>query len=185
MSRPLTPLGLAVLYLLGKEPLHPYEMQQRIRSEAIDQAVKATHGALYHAVDRLAEKGLIEPLETSRDGRRPERTVYAITEQGRDEAFSQLREMMLRPVQEYPQLAAALTFATLLPVGEVAEMLAKRTVAVEAKIAAHDTVIDGLRKQEVERAGLIEIEYVQALMRAELDWLRGIVDDIRDGRLQW
>lgn len=185
MPRPLTPMALAVLYLLREEPLHPYEMQQRIRAEHIDKAIKATHGALYHAVDRLAERGLIEPLETSREGRRPERTVYAITEQGRDEAYSQLREMLLRPSQEYPQLAAALTFATLLPVAEVAQMLALRTVAVEARLAANDSVIDGLRKQEVERAGLIEVEYVQALLHAELEWLRGIVDDIRDGRLQW
>src|SRR3954454_13480761 len=80
MSRPLTPLALAVLSLLNTEPMHPYEMRQRIRDYGIDHAVKVAPGSLYHTVERLAGQGLIEPVETTREGRRPERTVYAITE---------------------------------------------------------------------------------------------------------
>lgn len=54
MSRPLTPLALTVLRMLCDSPMHPYEMQQRIRDHAYDQAVKITHGSLYHSVERLA-----------------------------------------------------------------------------------------------------------------------------------
>src|SRR3954453_10040591 len=110
MSRPLTPLQLAVLRLLADEQLHPYEMQQRIREHAIDKVVKDAPGALYHAVARLAEQGLIEPVETSREGRRPERTVYAITEAGRDEARSRLRAFTTRPVPGYTPFGTAPSF---------------------------------------------------------------------------
>ncbi|HEY7489469.1 MAG TPA: PadR family transcriptional regulator [Streptosporangiaceae bacterium] len=185
MSRSLTPLALALLHMLSDGPMHPYEMRQRIRDHGIDYAIKVTHGALYHAVERLAERGFIEAVETSRAGRRPERTVYAITEAGRDEALSQLRGMIARPVEEYPTLSAALAFARMLPPEELAHLLLRRTVAVEAKIAAHDTIIDGLHKQGVDRIGLIEVEYIQALQRAELDWLRAAVEEIESGRLQW
>lgn len=185
MARPLTPLALAVLHMLAERPMHPYEMRQRIRDHAIDYAIKVTHGSLYHAVEKLAERGFIEAVETSREGRRPERTVYAITEAGKDEALSELRGMIARPVQEYPVLGAALTFAQMLPPEELALLLRRRAVAVEARIAAHDTIIDGLRKQGVDRIGLIEVEYCQAGLRAELDWLRATEDDITSGRLQW
>jgi DNA-binding PadR family transcriptional regulator len=185
MSRPLTPLALAVLHMLGDQPMHPYEMRQRIRDHGIDYVIKVTHGSLYHAVERLAKSGLIEAVETSRAGRRPERTVYAITEAGKDEALSQLRNMIVRPVEEYPTLAAALAFARMLSPEELAQSLRQRRVTVEAKIAAHDTVIDELRKQGVDRVGVIEVEYSQALLRAELEWLRAVEDDITSGRLQW
>jgi DNA-binding PadR family transcriptional regulator len=185
MGSPLTPLALAVLHMLAEKPMHPYEMRQRIRDHGIDYAIKVAHGSLYHAVERLTERGFIEAVETSRTGRRPERTVYAITEEGKDEALSQLRSMIARPVQEYPALGAALTFAQMLPPDELALLLRRRTVAVEARIASHDTIIDGLRKQGVDRIGLIEIEYCQAVLRAELDWLRAAEDDISSGRLQW
>jgi DNA-binding PadR family transcriptional regulator len=185
MGRPLTPLALAVLHMLSERPMHPYEMRQQIRDHGIDYTIKVTHGSLYHTVERLAERGFIEAVETSRAGRRPERTVYAITEAGQDEALAQLRSMIARPVQEYPALGAALAFARMLPPEELALLLRRRTVAVEAGIAAHDTIIDGLRKQGVDRVGLIEVEYCQALLRAELDWLRVAEDDITSGRLRW
>jgi DNA-binding PadR family transcriptional regulator len=136
-------------------------------------------------VERLAERGLIAAVETSRAGRRPERTVYAITEAGRDEALSQLRGMIVRPVQEYPALGAALTFARMLSPEELAQLLRLRMVTVEARIAASNTIIDGLRKQGIDRILLLKIEYAQALLRAELDWLRAAEDEITGGRLQW
>jgi DNA-binding PadR family transcriptional regulator len=165
--------------------MHPYEMWQRIRDHGIDYTIKVTRGSLYHAVERLADRGFIKAVETSRAGRRPERTVYAITEAGHDEALAQLRSTIARPVDEYPALGAALTLASMLPPAELAQLLRRRTVGIEARIAAHDTVIDALRKQGVERIGLIEIEYCQALLRAELEWLRAAEDDIAGGRLQW
>ncbi|MCO6006586.1 PadR family transcriptional regulator [Actinoallomurus purpureus] len=185
MSRPLTPLGLAVLSLLGKEPMHPYEMQQRIRDYSIDHVVKVAHGSLYHAVERLARQGLIEPVETTREGRRPERTVYAITEQGRDEADSRLREFLRYPLEEYPIFDMALSFLGWLPPEEAAQLLDRRAVRLEAKLAAHDTVIANLMKQGLERVQLIELEFCNARLRSELEFVRALSDDIKNGRMTW
>ncbi|MDN3352665.1 PadR family transcriptional regulator [Actinomadura sp. DC4] len=185
MSRPLTPLQMAVLRLLSDEQMHPYEMQQRIREFAIDEVVKVTHGSLYHAVARLTEQGLIEPVETSREGRRPERTVYAITETGRDEALSRLREFLMRPIQEYPCFGMALSFVAMLPPAEAASLLDRRTVALEAKLAAHDTVVESLIKQGLPRVQVIEVEFLNSRLRSELDFVRALSEDIKDRRLDW
>ncbi|GAA4608310.1 PadR family transcriptional regulator [Actinoallomurus liliacearum] len=185
MPRPLTPLGLAVLRLLHDEPMHPYEMQQRIRDHAIDQVVKVAHGSLYHTVERLAGQGLIESVETTREGRRPERTVYAITEQGRDEAHSRLRDFIRRPSQEYPVIGMALSFLAMLPPDDAAHLLDLRAVALEGKLAAHDIVVDGLFKQGLQRIQLIEVEYCNAQLRSELEFLRALSEDIKSGRLTW
>jgi DNA-binding PadR family transcriptional regulator len=185
MSRPLTPLQLAVLRLLADGQMHPYEMQQRIRECAIDQVVKVAHGSLYHAVARLAEQGLIEPVETSREGRRPERTVYAITEAGRDEARSRLREFMMRPMQEYPSFGMALAFVSMLPPDEAASLLDRRTVDLEAKLAAHDTVVESLIKRGHPRIQVIEVEFLNSRLRSELDFVRALSEDIKARRLDW
>jgi DNA-binding PadR family transcriptional regulator len=185
MPRPLTPLQLAVLRLLADEQMHPYEMQQRIREQAIDKVVKVAHGSLYHAVARLAEQGLIEPVETSREGRRPERTVYAITGSGRDEARSRLREFIMRPAQEYPSFGMALSFVSMLPPAEAVSLLDRRTVALEAKLAAHDTVVESLIKQGLLRVQLIEVEFLNSRLRSELDFVRALSEDIKNRRLDW
>lgn len=185
MSRPLTPLGLAVLRLLAEGQMHPYEMQQRVREYAIDQVVKVAHGSLYHTVARLAEQGLIEPVETCRAGRRPERTVYAITEAGRDEARSRLREFTMRPLQEYPSFGMALAFLSMLPPAEAAALLDRRTVGLEAQLAAHDTVVESLLKQGHPRIDIIEVEFLNSRLRSELDFVRALSEDIKSGRLDW
>jgi DNA-binding PadR family transcriptional regulator len=185
MSRPLTPLGLAVLRLLDAEPMHPYEMQQRIREYAIDEVVKVAHGSLYHMVARLAEQGLIEPVETSREGRRPERTVYAITEAGRDVAHSRLRDFIMRPSREYPCFGMALAFISMLSPEDAATLLDRRSVVLEGKLAAHDTIAEGLGKQGVSRVEVLELEYFNSTLRSELDFVRALSEDIKSGRLDW
>ncbi|MFI0371330.1 PadR family transcriptional regulator [Actinomadura sp. 1N219] len=185
MSRPLTPLALTVLRMLCDGPMHPYEMQQRIRDHAYDQAVKITHGALYHSVERLAGAGLIEPLETSREGRRPERTVYAVTTAGRDAAHIRLAELLARPTEEFPLYGTALAFINLLPETEVARQLRHRAVALEALLAGHQTAHDALLKTGLERYKLIDQEWLINRVRAELDFTRSLADDLDTGRLTW
>lgn len=185
MSRPITPLALTVLRMLCDRPMHPYEMQQRIRDCAYDQAVKITHGSLYHSVERLTACGLIEPLETSREGRRPERTIYAVTSTGRDAAQLRLAELLRNPAEEFPLFGTGLAFINLLPEGEVARLLRYRTIGLESALAAHQTAHDALRKQGIERYRLIDQEWLIARVRGELDFVRGLTDDLDSGRLTW
>jgi DNA-binding PadR family transcriptional regulator len=180
-----TPLAIAVLSLLTREPMHTYEMRQRIRVRNIDRIMKVTQGTLYSTVERLADAGLITAVETSREGRRPERTVYAITDAGRDQMIDALRETLLRPAPEYRRLAMALSFASALEPAEVADLLEQRSLEVEVQLSGMNTALDATRKHGLDRVHLIEVEYLAALERAELDWLRAMVEDIRAGRMSW
>ncbi|MGH3321836.1 MAG: PadR family transcriptional regulator [Streptosporangiaceae bacterium] len=176
---------MAVLELLHERPMHPYEMHQLTRDRHTDQVVKIKAGSLYHTVERLQQQGLIEPVETSREGRRPERTVYAITGDGRDAFASTLSDMLREPVREYPVFAAAAAFMHTLPRDEVIQLLARRAVRLEGEIAAFNTVLEGLVRGGLSRLHVVEVEYLQALRRAELDWVRSVLDDLRSGRLRW
>ena len=77
------PLALAVLALLYERPMHPYEMVTTMRERGKHESVKLRYSSLYSVVEALERADLIVPRETERAGRRPERTVYAITEAGR------------------------------------------------------------------------------------------------------
>jgi DNA-binding PadR family transcriptional regulator len=187
----LTPPGIAILSLLWRQPMHPYEMRHRIRVQEIDRVMKVTHGTLYSTVERLAGSGLIQPIETSRDGRRPERTVYEITGLGRDQLLDALRNGLMRATADYPSLAMWLTFASLLDPEEVLLLLERRGVAAEAELSRLTAGLEAALKSSgniergLPRIHLIEVEYLIALQRAELDWLRATAEDIRAGRLSW
>ncbi len=180
-----TPLALAVLNLLNERSMHPYEMQQMMRERGHDQVIKLKGGSLYGTIERLAAAGLIEPLETSREGRRPERTVYAITEAGGDELMIWLRELLSEPAHEYPWFGAALAFMAAVPPEEALRLLERRSMILEAEVAAADSMLQNMERSGLPRLFGVESEYIQAMHRAELAWVRQIIDDMNSGKLEW
>ncbi|MCX6050398.1 MAG: PadR family transcriptional regulator, partial [Chloroflexi bacterium] len=96
------PLTLTILATLNIQPSHPYEIQRLIREHHNEFAIVPAR-SLYHAVNRLQQAGLVEPVETNREGKRPERTIYQITKAGREEFQKRLREMLSKPAKEYPE----------------------------------------------------------------------------------
>src|SRR5579872_4529451 len=104
-----SPLALTVLGMLHTQPLHPYGIQRLIKQWGKDQVVNVSQRAsLYRTIERLLGAGLIEVRETERDQQYPERTVYAVTEEGRRATRAWLVEMLAKPRQEYPEFPAAL-----------------------------------------------------------------------------
>jgi DNA-binding PadR family transcriptional regulator len=181
---PRTPLALAVMNLLMERPMHPYEMKSKMKERGHDQVIKIKGGSIYDTVERLEAGGFIKSQETSREGRRPERTVYAITEAGREETRDWLAELVSEPVHEYPKFAAALAFVGGLTKEEVVRLLQLRVVGLETRIAAVDTQLKTLiADMRMPRLFVVEGEYGLAMDRAELGWVRGTIHEIQDGKL--
>ena len=60
-----------MLCLLREGAMHPYELQRLIRQRKKDEFLDLERGSLYHSIERLHRAGLIAPVETTREGRRP------------------------------------------------------------------------------------------------------------------
>ena len=135
---PRTPVALSVLNLLNERPMHPYEMRTRMRERGHDRAFKIRESSVYDTVTRLAERGFIEPVDVNREGRRPERTVYAITEAGRDELLVWMWELASEPPAEAPAFAAPLMFIYSLGQDRTMAAFQQRAARLEADISSSD-----------------------------------------------
>src|SRR5712691_10311 len=180
---PRTPLALAVMNLLMEHPMHPYEMKSKMKERGHDQVIKLKGGSIYDTVERLEAGGFIEAHETSREGRRPERTVYAITDTGRDEITDWLAELLAQPVNEYPQFGAALAFFAALDKDEVVRLLKMRIALLGGRIAGEEKQLKTFMAMGLPRLFLVEGEYAVALKQAELEWVRNLIHDIEGGKL--
>src|SRR5690348_13300559 len=116
-------LALAVLSLLTERPMHPYEMSSVMRQRELSAVIKLNQSSLYSVIEALQREGWIVPMETQREGRYPERTIYMITEAGRAELIDWLRSLIRQPAVEYTQFAAGLAFVGNLPPAEVTTLL--------------------------------------------------------------
>lgn len=59
-------------------------------------------------------------------------------------------------------------------------------VALTADVAAKEAGLRALQEQmRLPRVVLIGAEWEQALLRAELDWVRSLIEELRTGTLTW
>ena len=134
-SRPTNPLALAVLALLFERPMHPYEMAATMKQRHKEESIKLRYGSLYTVIELLVARGLIVAQATSREGKRPERTVYRLTDAGREELLDWLRDLLREPVKEYPQFEAALSLMPVLPPEEAIALLRTRAARLAGQVA--------------------------------------------------
>ena len=178
------PLALAVMALLYERPMHPYEMVTLMRERGKHESVRLRYSSLYSVVSALEREGLILPKETVREGRRPERTIYEITDVGREEFLTWLRELLREPVKEYTQFAAGLSFLPALAPEEAAELLKERVGRLEAQTEEMRSLLDDAREQYgLPRLFVVESEHELMLREAELEWVRKVIDDMESGKL--
>jgi DNA-binding PadR family transcriptional regulator len=177
------PLALAVMALLYERPMHPYEMVSVMRERGKHESVRLRYSSLYSVVEALVREGLISPRETVREGRRPERTVYELTDAGRVEFLGWLRELLSVPAKEYTQFAAGLSFLPALPPDEAAELLDGRVRRLEEEVGEMRSVLDSVMVEGLPRLFLIESEHELILREAELRWVRELAREISDGTL--
>ena len=178
-------LALAVLSYLTQRPMHPYELSRTLREHADDRSIKFNHGSLYMVVQQLAKAGFVEPVETSREGLRPERTTYALTDAGRDELFEWLRDLVAEPRHEFPHFVAALSLLAVLPPAEAVELLRRRLERLAAQHGEIRALVDDTLAQGVHPLFLVEEEYRLALVDAERRFVEDLVARITDPETGW
>jgi len=199
-SRPTNPLALAVLALLFERPMHPYEMAATMKQRHKEESIKLRYGSLYTVIELLLARGLIAAQATARAGRRPERTVYRLTDAGREELLDWMRDLLRDPVKEYPQFETALSLMPVLPPDEAIALLRTRAARLAGQVAALETqlaavaqldlaAVAGPQELPPQLAGqtkfpplfIVEGEFRLAMIRAEhafvTELIRRFVDD--------
>jgi DNA-binding PadR family transcriptional regulator len=178
-------LALAVLSYLSRAPMHPYELSRMLRDNNDVRSIKFNQGSLYMVVKQLARAGFIIEQETTRDGQRPERTVYAVTDAGRHEARAWLRELVEVPQHEYPHFVAALSLIAALPPGDVLTLLGRRLRRLAEQRSEIRDGIDRALAGGLHPLFQVEEDYRLALLDAESAFVERFIDRITDPEAGW
>ena len=178
-------LGLLVLWQLWSEPMHVYRLQKLLEAEGKDRVVNVrSRASLYQTIERLERLGLVEVAETVHQQGYPDRVVYAITDAGRDTARQWLRQMLSDTGAQYPEFIAALSILFGLPVDESRDQLELRAQGIAEQLAEAEKGLENA-PPGLPRLFMLEEEYRVTILRAELEWLRGVIADLRTGRITW
>jgi len=172
---------LVILGLLRERPLYGYEIKHIIEDRMGDWT-NIAFGSIYYALDRLAEEDLIEEVATEREGGRPSRTVYRITEAGSEQFLVLLREVWSQVERHYFTFDLGLTFMKALPIEEVKGWLRQRLGQLEAilhHLQAHQE--EQMACEEVPRLAAAVFEHSRAHFEAEFSWTQDLLGKVEQG----
>ena len=178
------PLALAVMSCLYEKPMHPYEVAQTLRQRAKQESVRLNYGSLYAVVETLEKNGFVKATGTVREGKRPERTVYAITDDGAREMDDWLTELVSVPAKEYPAFLAGLSLLPGLDPDDALMALKGRADALTVKLAGIRGAMDAAKKAGLPRIFELEAEYEESQLAAELKFVKALVKDMDEGTLE-
>jgi DNA-binding PadR family transcriptional regulator len=178
------PLALAVLVCLYEKPMHPYEVAQTLRTRAKEQSVRLNYGSLYAVVESLEKKGFIKATGTLREGKRPQRTVYEITDEGSVEMTDWLTELIGTPNKEYPAFQAGLSFLPALDPDDALAALRHRAEALTMKLVAMRGAMQAATDAGLPRIFELESEYEERTLSAEYAFVRALIEEMENGTLE-
>ncbi len=180
----LTPLGVMVLALLREGDMHPYEMMRLMRHRRDDRLVTITNGTLYHTVGRLERAGLLGEVGVDRDGNRPERTTYTLTDEGRDAVDEWVRRELPR-IDRPAEFRIALAEAHNLERTVVVDLLRRRRDALSEDLSSLSAGHAGAQSRGVPEQFLLEVHRTEVLLRTDLAWLDALIERLDAHAFPW
>lgn len=185
MPTELSAVAVLLLALLHEQPMHPYQLHQTLLERGDARLVRITAGSVYHGIERLERDGFIEAVGTDREGRRPERTTYRLTDAGRDAFARRLTSLLGDEHPTYPLFTVGLAEATELPAEVVADQLERRLARQRDRLEHLAGAYAQLRELGLPRRFLLDVEYDEARLRHEVEWLGRTIGELRDHHLDW
>ncbi len=174
---------LVILALLQSKPLYGYELKQIIEKDMGDWTSIA-FGSIYFALARLSRNGFVEKTGEEKLGNRPSRSVYRITEKGREEFIKLLRETWNKFEREYYPLDVALAFSGSLPADEIKGYLQKR-IDILARIIGH---LEKHKREQMSKPDIPKLAgkvftHTEYHIKAEMEWLQSVLEGFNSEEL--
>ncbi|GGL85416.1 PadR family transcriptional regulator [Streptomyces fumigatiscleroticus] len=165
-------LELSILGFLAEEPLHGYELKERIK--ALSGHVRpVSDGALYPAITRLVAAGKLDQRTEPGAAAAPRR-VLALTERGREDLLERLRRPKQAEITDQVRFNTVLAFLRHLPDRrEQAEVLRRRLEFLQTPASFFYRDGAPVRAEQADdlfRQGMLRV--ARATGEAERTWLR-------------
>ncbi|MGZ4358460.1 MAG: PadR family transcriptional regulator [Gaiellaceae bacterium] len=132
--RDSNPTRLLILGLLAAGPMHGHQIRHSAELGDIERWGGVKVGSLYGMLHRLELEGLIEEARSEQEGRRPARTVYAITHEGLQELSLHRERALTSPDVGTTTVEVALKWAAGSDAEELRQLLSRRRGAIASRL---------------------------------------------------
>lgn len=161
---------LLLLGIMMEGKMHGYQINEYVQ-HVMSFYTDIKKSTTYFVLEQLEKDGYVTH-EVEREGRRPERRVYEITEKGKSQFFDLLRENIGSYTPTHSSDNIGITFLGKLKPSEAKELLKAKKQKIQAEIGKFTGVQDhGVYLKYV-------LEHSLAYLNADLKWVNSILKNI-------
>lgn len=170
-------------------PVHGYDLRRELLSWGAEEWANVTPGSVYNALKTLVREGMLEVVGTDRQGARPERTTYRITEEGEEDLLRLLRENLWQSGLPNHPLLAGLAFLPLFPRDELAKAMRHRADKLRAQATQRRSEARTIAASDGAPLGGIPAHVAEsfrltaALLEGEAAWAGDLAERLERGEL--
>lgn len=175
----LTRNDLLVLGLLLDRPMHGYEILQQIRAADIDFWLAVSPAAIYYSLSKLHRRGLV--VETRARGEGPERSIYHLTDRGRQAFFTGMVDALASQEPNYSGYDLGIYLLNKLPQEQALSLLQQRLEFLRRREAE---VYQARQRAASDPLRCAILTRVATCTRTEREWLEGIIRHLRGEEVQ-
>ena len=168
---------LATLDRLGEA--HGHQVAREAAVDRMEAWAHVSQGALYSALRKAEQDGLITPLRTEQVGKFPQRVVYRLTEDGRSALSESRRAAWMRVGLTPDPFDVALSVSDGLDPAELRPLLEQRLRDYTATLKGLQEELAVLRPV-LEPTALAVSEHVLMRHETELAWHRRLLEMVDD-----
>ncbi|MGG0278023.1 PadR family transcriptional regulator [Bacillus rhizoplanae] len=175
-------MKLVILGLLLEGEKHPYEVQHIMKERQMDCYIKYAKGSLYYAFEQLEKQEAIAVTHIIRDTNRPDKTIYHITEKGKELFHTLLLEQFQAKNHIYKPIYTGLSFSHFGDNQCIVPILKKKIEETQAFITTMQSIYIN-NKASIPRAQLYILANVIDHASVEFRWLKQLYKDALEGKL--
>lgn len=167
---------LLLLGILLQGNMHGYGLNEHVEL-ALGRYTDVKKPTVYYTLEKLEKDGCISH-EMAREGKRPERRVYRLTEEGKERFFALLREHLSSYERTYYADDIGVVFMDQLSDDEARQLLTEKRQRIQV-------TLDELHQHPEPDKHASSLRYLvqhsQAHIKADLAWIDGILGEL-DGK---
>jgi len=155
-------------------PMHGHRLRLEAEGKLVHLWTDITVGAVYGAMKRLATEKLLRASGRERDGNRPTRQLYEITEAGRSALAALRRDGLTEVWYKYDPFDLALTRMDAALLAELPAILTTRLERLRAMLLESQR-INAAAREHVGLAKQWALRHSECRLQAEIDYLSGLL----------
>ena len=162
---------MLLLGLLNENDMHGYRLNEYV-NQAMGMHTDIRKSTIYYTLEKLEKDGYVEQ-QLEREGRRPERRVYRITDKGKEYFLELLRRHLSEYTRTYFSDDVGIAFMQHLPSDEVRRLLTEKRDKVQS-------ILKTFREQpKSDESQRYVVSHNIAHLEADLAWIYNILMELQ------